>query len=128
VLELEGRVARSALLGAGGIKTFPGEFQWASQLTPGNDRHGPLLLPVFPDLEWTVEVELGRPPGELPPAVGLATPYGELEIELAREVSGYTVTGSFRLKPGAVAAADAGDLRRFLVEVERQLGRPLEVP
>ena len=128
VLELEGRVARSALLGAGGIKTFPGEFQWASQLTPGNDRHGPLLLPVVPDLEWTVEVELGRPPGELPPAVDLKTPYGELEIKLAREASGYTVTGSFLLEPGAVAAADAGDLRRFLVEVERQLGRPLEVP
>ncbi len=128
VLELEGRVARSALLGTGGIKTFPGEFQWASQLTPGGDRHGPLLLPVFPDLEWTVEVELGRPPGELPPAVELKTPFGELDIDHVREASGYKATGSFRLEPGVVAAADAADLRRFLVEVERHLGRPLEVP
>jgi len=128
VLELEARVARSALLGAGGIKAFPGDFQWAAQLTPGGERRGPLLLPVRPELEWSVEVELGRPPGELPPPVELRTPYGELAIDSTPEATGYRVTGSFRLQPGVVAAADADGLRRFLVEVERHLGRPLEVP
>jgi hypothetical protein len=128
VLELEARVARSALLGAGGIKAFPGDFQWAAQLAPGGERRGPLLLPVRPELEWSVEVELGRPPGELPPPVELRTPYGELAIDSTPEATGYRVTGSFRLQPGVVAAADADGLRRFLVEVERHLGRPLEVP
>jgi transglutaminase-like putative cysteine protease len=128
VLELEARVARSALLGGGGIKTFPGELQWAAQLAPGGERRGPLLVPVRPELEWSVEVELGRPPGELPPPVELKTPFGELAIVSTPGAAGYRVTGSFRLKPGAVAAADADGLRRFLVEAERELGRPLEVP
>ncbi|HOC42792.1 MAG TPA: transglutaminase domain-containing protein [Thermoanaerobaculales bacterium] len=128
VLELEGRVVRSALLGAGGIKTFPGDIQLSAQLAPGGERRGPLLLPVRPDLEWTVEVELGGPPGELPPPVELKTAFGELKIDHSREATGYRVTGSFRLEPGLVGAADAAALRRFLVEVERHLGRPLEVP
>jgi transglutaminase-like putative cysteine protease len=128
VLELEGRVVRSALLGAGGIRTFPGEFQLSAQLAPGGERRGPLLVPVRPDLEWTVEVELGGLPGELPSPVELKTRFGELKIDHSREASGYKVTGSFRLEPGLVGAADAADLRRFLVEVERHLGRPLEVP
>jgi hypothetical protein len=85
-------------------------------------------VPVRPDLEWTVEVELGGPPGELPSPVALKTRFGELKIDHSREASGYKVTGSFRLEPGLVGAADAADLRRFLVEVERHLGRPLEVP
>lgn len=128
VLDLEARVARSALLGAGGIKVFPGDLQWAAQLAPGGERRGPMLVPVRPELEWSVEVELGRPPGELPPPVELRTPFGELAIATTVEATGYQVTGSFRLRPGVVAAADADGLRRFLVEAERHLGRPLEVP
>jgi transglutaminase-like putative cysteine protease/tetratricopeptide (TPR) repeat protein len=128
VMELEARVPRSALLGAGGVKTFPGEFQWAAQLTPRGERSGPLLVPVRPDLEWVLEVELGRPPTQLPPPVELRTQFGELVIDYTLEANGYRVAGSFRLRPGIVAAADAPGLRRFLVEVERHLGRPLELP
>ena len=128
VLEVEARVPRSALLGGGGIRTFPGEFQWASQLTPRGERSGPLLLPVRPDLEWTLEVELGRPPAGLPEPVELRTAFGELVVGYEAEPTGYRVTGAFRLRPGLVAADQAPELRRFLIEVERRLGRPLELP
>jgi len=128
VLELEARVSRSALLGTGGIKTFPGESGWISQLAPTGARNGPLLLPVRPALEWTVEVDLGRPPGVLPEAVAMESPYGELELEFESTGSGYRTTGSLRIKPGLAPAEESEAVRRFLVEAERHLQKPLEVP
>jgi len=128
VMAIEGRITRTALRSAGGINTFPGEFGWASRLTPTGERHGPLLLPVRPMLEWTLEVDLGRPPRDLPSSVDLETEFGQLVIDFQDTGSGYSVVGSFRLRPGLVAAADAVALRTFLVDVERHLQRPLEVP
>jgi transglutaminase-like putative cysteine protease len=128
VMELTGRILSTALGSAGGVNAFPGEFDWAGQLTPSGERHGPLLLPVRPGLEWTLEVDLGRPPRELGPEVDLDTRFGRLAIQYQDTGAGYSVAGSFRLEPGLVEAADATALRTFLVEVERHLRRPLEVP
>jgi tetratricopeptide (TPR) repeat protein len=128
IVELEGVVSRSALAGTGGIRTYPGEFDWASRLTPSAQRTAPLLLPVRPDLEWSLEVELGRPPEPLPTGVQLDTRFGSLALAYKAGDDGYTVTGSFRLTPGLIEATDVAELRSFLVEVERQLARRLEVP
>jgi len=128
VVELKGRVGRSALLGGGGIRTFPGELDWAMVLTPSGPRSSPLLIPVRPDLEWTVEVELGRAPERLPDPVDLDTAFGELKVDYRELAAGYRVTGRFNLRPGLVAAKDAEALREFLVTTERRLSRTLEVP
>jgi hypothetical protein len=128
VVELEGVVSRSALLGAGGIRTYPGEFDWASRMAPSSERSGPLLLPVRPALEWSLEVDLGRPPEPLPEGVKLDTRFGSLSLEFKQESSGYRVNGAFHLQSGLVEAAETSALRDFLVTVERHLDRPLEVP
>ncbi len=128
VMEIEGRVARAALLSAGGVSTFPGELDWAARLAPKGDRSGPLLVPARPVLEWTLEVELGRPPGSLPSSVDLDTQFGSLSLDYAASGNGYLVTGLFQLVPGTVTAADAPQFRQFLVDAERRLKRPLEIP
>ena len=128
VMEISGRVARSALLSAGGVSTFPGELDWAARLAPKGARSGPLLIPVRPVLEWTLDVDLGHPPSELPPSVALDTQFGSLSLDHDASGSGYVVTGHFQLVPGTVTAADAPRLRQFLVDVERHLVRPLEIP
>ncbi len=128
IVKLEGQVTRSALLGAGGIRTFPGEFEWAAQLTPSGERSSPLLLPVRPELEWQLEVDLGRPPRNLPDGVVLQSDFGDLSLAYHAEADGYRVDGSFGLKHGMVEASRVSALREFLVAVERQLGRRLEVP
>jgi hypothetical protein len=38
------------------------------------------------------------------------------------------VTGYLHLEPGLIEAQQAGELRRFLLDVERLLSRPLETP
>ena len=128
VLELEARIPRSALLGTGGITTFPGNTDWISQLAPTGVRSGPLLLPVRPILEWTVEVDLGRPPRQLPEALAMESPYGELELVVEGTGAGYRMIGSFRVNPGLVPAEESEAARRFLVEAERHLQKPMEVP
>ncbi len=127
IVELDGVVSRAALLGSGGVRTFPGEFEWAARLVPGGERRTPLLVPARPALEWELEIELGRPPRSLPDPVQLSTSYGSLSLEFSTFGSGYRVRGSFRLEAGLVPAAEATALREFLVAVERHLSRPLEV-
>jgi len=83
---------------------------------------------VRPDLEWTVEVVLGRPPADLPDAVEMETPFGSLRIDYRAKNKGYHVEGFLHLEPGLVEAEDVGDLREFLIAVERHLGRRLESP
>jgi transglutaminase-like putative cysteine protease len=128
IIDLEAVVSRSALLASGGIRAFPEGFDRASQLVPGAERSGPLLVPVSPDLEWSLEVDLGRPPKPLPDSVALNTRFGTLSVDYEVEDEGYQVEGSFRLRPGLVEATEVPALREFLVNVERQLGRRLEVP
>ncbi len=128
IVEAKGRVTRAALASGGGIPTFPGELQWQASTIPGGERRGPLMMAAWPDLEWTLEVELGRPPPNLPPPVTLDTRFGALHIEIEQLVSGYRVAGRLHVKPGLVAASDVSQLREFLVTVERHLSRPLESP
>jgi len=128
IMEVKGAVARSALKSSGGIQVFPGRLGWAASMMPGGERHGPLMVAVRPDLEWTVDVDLGRPPTDLPDSVELETPFGSLRIEILEESKGYRVDGFLHLEPGLVAAEDVGDLREFLIAVERHLGRRLESP
>jgi hypothetical protein len=127
-MELEATVARSALLSRGGIAAFPGEFDWASKLVPAGRRYGPLLLPVRPDLEWSIEVQLGRPPAELPSGSQIDGPFGSLSLVIEPQGSGYRVDGRFHLEPGLITADQAPALRDFLVDVQRQLARTLETP
>jgi hypothetical protein len=128
VVELAGVVARSSLLGAGGIRSYPGELDAFANLMPGDRRTTPLLIPVRPRLEWRLEVDLGRPPGPLPADVDLETAFGVLTLRRVTEETGYRVSGSLQLEPGLVAASDAAAFREFLLAVERHLSRPLEAP
>jgi hypothetical protein len=128
IMEIEGMVARSALESSGGIRIFPGSLEWAASMVPGGARHGPLMVAVRPDLEWTLDVDLGRPPGNLPEAVDLDTPFGSLRVETHAQAQGYRVEGLLHLEPGLVEADEVVDMREFLVAVERHLGRRLESP
>ncbi|MCU0233106.1 MAG: DUF3857 and transglutaminase domain-containing protein [Thermoanaerobaculales bacterium] len=128
IVELRGSLPRTALASGGGVRTYPGRLQWSASSVPGGSRHGPLIVAAQPDLEWALEVELGRPPRELPPPVELATDFGSLRVELAASDSGYRVSGALRLRPGLVAAADVAAFRDFLLAVERHLERRLETP
>jgi hypothetical protein len=128
VVEIDGTVPRSALASGGGIRTYPGTLEWAARMVPGGERHGPLQILVRPELEWTLEVDLGRPPRDLPEKVEIDTAFGTLHITLTVESSGYRIEGSLRFEPGLVAADDVDELRQFLVAVERHLDRRLEAP
>jgi hypothetical protein len=128
VVEIEGRVPRSALASSGGIRTYPGTLEWAARMVPGGERHGPLMIVVRPELEWTLEVDLGRPPKTLPEEVELDTAFGSLRITPMVDSDGYQVEGSLRFESGLVAAENVDRLRQFLVAVERHLGRRLEAP
>jgi hypothetical protein len=128
IIEIEGTVARSALQSSGGIRTFPGRLVWGANMVPGGDRYGPLVVEGHSDLEWEVEVELGRPPKNLPEAVDLSTRFGELRIEITAAGSGYGVKGFLHIEPGLVEAGDVAALREFLVTVERHFDRRLESP
>jgi hypothetical protein len=127
-IELEARVPRSALASRGGIATYPGIFDWATRVVPTAERTGPLLVEVRPDLEWSLEVDLGRPAAELPESVRLANDFGSLRLDFERTENGYRASGYVHLEPGLVAAERASELRDFLLEVERTLSRPLEIP
>jgi hypothetical protein len=128
LIEIEGTIARSALASAGGVRTYPGNLEWAARMVPGGTRHGPLQVNVRPELEWVLEVDLGRPPTTLPAEVQLDSPFGALRISSKELPSGYRVDGKLSFEPGLVAAARVGELREFLVAVERHLGRRLEAP
>jgi hypothetical protein len=87
-----------------------------------------MLLPVGPDTEWTLEVDLEHPPAELPPEVTIENRFGHLRIAVTEMASGYRIDGQFHLEPGIVSAAEAVHLHDFLATVERHLSRPLEIP
>ena len=127
-IEIEGSVPRAALASAGGVRAFPGDLGWKASSFPGGSRHAPLVMEVRPDLQWTLEVELNRPPSALPPPVDLETPHGLLRLEVHAEPSGYRVECFLHLESGLVEAAEYDALRDFLVAVERHLQRRLEAP
>jgi hypothetical protein len=128
ILEIEGTIAKTALASGGGVQTYPGKLDWAARMVPGGTRHGPMKIMVRPDLEWTLEVDLERPPKNLPAEVDLETPYGSLRITPNAKSDGYLVTGHLRFEPGMVEADDVDELRQFLVAVERHLRKRLEAP
>ena len=128
IVKLEGTISKSALASGGGVGTYPGELGWAARMVPGGIRHGPLKINVRPDLEWSLEVDLGRPPKNLPDAVELVTPFGSLRIATAGLSNGYRVDGSLHFEAGTFDAEEVGGLREFLVTVERHLERRLEAP
>jgi hypothetical protein len=128
IVKIEGTIAKAALASGGGIRTFPGKLDWAARMVPGGARHGPMKIMVRPDLEWSLEVDLGRPPKNLPAEFELYTPFGSLHITPKILSDGYLINGLLRFEPGIVDAKDAGKLRDFLVAVERHLGRRLEAP
>ena len=128
IIEVRGSLGRTALQSSGGVRVFPGELGWSSSAMPGGARHGPLVAAMQPELQWTLEAELGRPPAELPPPVDLETPFGSLRLDFSAEDSGYRVEGRLRFVAGLVAADEVPALRDFLVTVERHLGRRLESP
>ncbi len=128
VIEIEGVAAASVLASAGGITLFPGNPEWSAGLVPSGDRVGPLMVATRPDLAWTLEVELGRPPTTLPEDVALETAFGALRVEVEAEATGYRVEGMLHLVPGLVESVDVARLREFLVEAERVLERRVEAP
>jgi hypothetical protein len=83
---------------------------------------------VRPDVEWELEVDLGRPAGRMPKDVDLDSRFGSLRIEHVAQDNGYRVRGYLHVEAGLVAADEADGLRQFLTDVERALDRPLEVP
>ena len=128
IIELEAVVPRTALESQGGIAIYPGEFDWTNRVVPTAERSGPLLVEVRPDLEWSLEVDLGRPPTAVPQPVDLTSDFGFLKLETEALESGYRVEGYVHLGPGLVDAARVRDLRDFLLEIETILRRPQETP
>jgi hypothetical protein len=128
IIELEAVVPRTALESQGGIAIYPGEFDWTNRVVPTAERSGPLLVEVRPDLEWSLEVDLGRPPTAVPQPVDLTSDFGFLKLETEALESGYRVEGYVHLGPGLVDAARVQDLRDFLLEIETILRRPQETP
>jgi transglutaminase-like putative cysteine protease len=128
IVEIEGTISKSALASGGGVGTYPGNLEWAARMVPGGTRHGPLKINVRPDLEWSLEVDLGRPPKTLPDEIELETPFGSLHITTEILSNGYRVDGSLHFEPGTYDAEEVGGLREFLVTVERHLERRLAAP
>ncbi len=128
LIDVKGSIARSGLQSSGGVRVYPGELEWKASSVPGGSRHGPLMVAVKPDLEWTLEVELGRPPGNLPESSSLETPFGNVRLEVEVGDSGYRIDGFLHLAPGLVAPEDVEGLRDFLVTIERRLHRYVESP
>lgn len=127
-LEVHAVVPRAALLAGGGIPTYPGDLNLVARLAPGGERHGPLMLAVEPRLEWSVTVDLGRPPATRPEPLEITSEVGSLRLTVEPRATGWRLAGAFQLTPGLLAPEKAGELRDFLVQVERALARPLEVP
>ena len=127
-LRLTASLPRTALLAGGGIPTLPDGLDLVAELTPVEGRQTPLLVPVQPDLAWTLEVELGRPPRTPPEPLVLESPHARLQVDAVSSASGYRIEGSLRVVPGLLTAAEAAALRDLLVAAERALSRPQEVP
>lgn len=128
VVELEAVVPRTALESRGGVAAFPGNFDLATRVVPTGTRSGPLLVAVRPDLEWILDVTLGRAPETIPNDVELSGAFGFLKMTAEAREKGYRVNGYFHLEPGLIDADRAPELRAFLLEVGRILDQPLETP
>jgi len=128
VVELEAVVPRTALESRGGIATYPGTMDLATRVVPTGERSGPLLVAVRPDLEWALEVTLGRIPSIQADTVSLTSDFGSLKLTIEIEEQGYRVNGYLHLNPGVVEAGRTPELREFLLEIERILSQPLETP
>lgn len=128
VIELEAVVPRTALVSRGGIAAYPATFDLPTRVVPTPNRSGPLLVEVRPDIEWSLDVELGRPPGTAADEVALSGDFGSLRMSIEPRPEGYRVDGYFHLEPGLVSAERAPELRDFLLEVKRNLERLLETP
>jgi len=128
VVELEATVPKTALESRGGIATYPGVFDWSTRVVPTGERSSPLLVAVRPDLEWTLEVSLGRPPSQVPEAINLTSDFGFLKLDPEALETGYRIQGYIHLEPGLIDAHLAPELRNFLLEIETILRRPLETP
>jgi transglutaminase-like putative cysteine protease len=127
-MRIDGAVDGLALTASGGLRTFPGEFELVEQLAPTESRSTPLLVPVRPDLAWTMTISTGRPAGTLPEPVKLSNDYGLLEVQWDATDAGLEITGRFRLRPQLLAPSDYPAFRRFLVAAQQNLTRPVEVP
>ena len=128
LIELEAVVPRTALESKGGIATYPGTFDLAVRVVPTGDRSGPLVVAVRPDLEWTLDVTLGRSPSIKSDSISLSGDFGSLKLTIDPVAMGYRVNGYFHLESGVVEAHRAPELREFLLEIKRVLSRPLETP
>ncbi len=128
VIELEAVVPRTALDSQGGVANYPGTFDLAARVIPTGSRSGPLLVGVRPDLEWTLDVTLGRSAEVIPDHIELSGEVGFLKLTTELTEKGYRVNGYFHLEPGLIEADRAPELREFLLEVGRILSRPLETP
>jgi len=127
-LEIVGTVPRAALRTGGGISTYPGDLGLVGRITPTAQRQSPLYLPVGPVTAWQLLVNLDRAPQELPASVQLTTRFGYLSLDIEASEKGYQVDGEFTLHSTLVTKEEFGELRDFLIAVERHLSRPLEVP
>jgi transglutaminase-like putative cysteine protease len=127
-LLVEGTVARSALLAGGGVPVYPGPLELLERYRPSDRRTTPMVVLVEPELEWRLEVELGRQPTMVPDGRSIATRFGELQLDVASSSTSVTVEGRLRLTPGIVEPTAADGMRRFLLDVERALDQPVEVP
>jgi tetratricopeptide (TPR) repeat protein len=128
VVELEAVVPRTAIESRGGIATYPETLDLSTRVVPTVERSGPLLVAVRPDLEWNLEVVLGRIPSIKADTVSLTSDFGSLNLTIEIEDQGYRVNGYVHLNPGSVEAERAPELREFLLEIERILSQPLETP
>jgi Tfp pilus assembly protein PilF len=128
IVRIEGTIAKSALASGGGVGTYPGARDWAARMVPGGTRHGPLKINVRPDLEWSLKVDLGRPPKSMPAEVDLNTPFGSLRITSKSLSNGYQIHGLLHFESGIYPAEEVAGMREFLVTVERHLEKRLEAP
>jgi hypothetical protein len=128
IIDLEAVVPRTALASRGGIATYPEGIDLAAKLVPSADREGPLMVELRPDIEWQLNVDLGRPARDLPESVRLEGDHGFLRLDVEFVEMGYRVSGYLHLEPGLIAASAARGFRDFLLDVERHLKRPLETP
>ncbi len=127
-MEVRGVIDRSALHAGGGLRLFPGSFDLDQELTPTAIRSTPLLVPVRPDIEWTLEIENGQNPELLPEDIEMVEPHGELVVTSVASEGGVRVEGRFHLRPGLVSPDDAEGFRSFLVAARRAMEKTLEVP
>lgn len=127
-MQIEGRIDPSALVGSGALRTYPGPFDLVAELAPTDTRTTPLVAPVRPDLEWSVEIRPPREGADVPGDDVLETRFGQVRVEWSRTEQGLRLEGRFELEPGLVPADEFAAFREFLVSARQILDRPVEVP